>query len=174
MRERYFPLAADTFLYHALIYFCVRLFGVNSAALLLPALFGFLLMQVCLFCFVRRIASTSCAVFALALPALSGVMDFTDSVLRSYGLLLGLFGLAMVSWQTATTHERAHRKAALVLLALSIALAINTHFYGILVIVPLFAAELTRTYPNQKRADIPVFLSMGIGIRQGAPDCPRS
>lgn len=51
--ERFTPLAADTFLYHALIHAVVRIFGVNSPALLLPALFGFLIMQVCVFCFVR-------------------------------------------------------------------------------------------------------------------------
>jgi hypothetical protein len=89
------------------------------------------------------------------------VFWYTEQV-RPYGLLLGLFGLAMLSWQTAVRRE-AQRTWALVVLALTIAVAINTHYYGVLLLVPLCAAELVRARQG-RRLDIPVLLSMGAGM----------
>ena len=139
----------------------IRLFGVNPLVLRLPSVLGFLLMQGCLFYFVRRIASERAAVFALAFPVFTVVFWYTEQV-RPYGLLLGLFGLAMLSWQTAVRRQ-AHRTWALVVLALTIALAINTHYYGLLLLAPLCAAELVRARQG-RRVDIPVLLSIGAGM----------
>jgi len=158
--ERTLPLAIDPFLYHGLTFAGIRLFGVNPALLRLPSVFGFLLMQICLFYFVRRVASERAAIFALAFPAITGAFGYTMQI-RPYGVLLGLFGLAILSWQTAVRRE-AHRSWALVVLALSIAVAINTHYYGVLLLVPLFAAELVRVWQSRK-VDVPVLMSIGAG-----------
>ena len=140
------PLAIDPFFYHGLMFLEIHLFGISPIALRLPSLLGFLLMQGCLFYFVRRVASERAAVFALAFPMFTVVFGFTMQV-RPYGLLLGLFGLAMLSWQTAV-RRKSHRAWALVVLALTIALAINTHYYGVLLLAPLCAAELVRALPG--------------------------
>ena len=155
------PLAIDPFFYHGLTFVGIRLFGVHPFVLRLPSLLGFLLMQLSLFSFVRRIASERAAVFALAFPVFTPVFWFTEQV-RPYGLLLGLFGLAMLSWQTAVRRQ-AHRTWALVVLALTIAVAINTHYYGVLLLAPLCAAELVRARQG-RRLDIPVILSIGAGM----------
>ena len=155
------PLAIDPFFYHGLMFLVIRLFGVNPILLRLPSLLGFLLMQGCLFYFVRRVASERAAVFALALPMSTVVFGFTMQI-RPYGLLLGLFGLAMLSWQTAVRRE-SHRACALLVLALTIALAINTHYYGVLLLAPLCAAELVRACQS-RRVDLPVLLSIGAGM----------
>jgi len=154
------PLAIDPFFYHGLTFVGIRLFGVNPFVLRLPSLLGFLLMQISLFYFVRRIASERAAVFALAFPVFTVVFRYTEQV-RPYGLLLGLFGLAMLSWQTAVRRE-SHRTWALVGLAPTIALAIDTHYYGVLLLMPLCAAELVRAC-QRWRVDIPLLLSMGAG-----------
>jgi len=159
--QRTLPLAIDPFFYHGLTFLVIRLYGVNPLVLRLPSVLGFLLMQGCLFYFVRRIASERAAVFALAFPVFTVVFWYTEQV-RPYGLLLGLFGLAMLSWQTAVRRE-AHRTWALVVLALTIAVAINTHYYGVLLLAPLCAAELVRSR-QRRRLDIPVLLSMGAGM----------
>jgi hypothetical protein len=159
--QRTLPLAIDPFFYHGLTFLVIRLYGVNPLVLRLPSVLGFLLMQGCLFYFVRRIASERAAVFALAFPVFTVVFWYTEQV-RPYGLLLGLFGLAMLSWQTAVRRE-AHRTWALVVLALTIAVAINTHYYGVLLLAPLCAAELVRARQG-RRVDIPVLLSMGAGM----------
>jgi hypothetical protein len=159
--QRSLPLAIDPFFYHGLTFVGIRLFGVIPFVLRLPSLLGFLLMQISLFYFVRRVASERAAVFALAFPMFTSVFWYTEQV-RPYGLLLGLFGLAMLSWQTAVRRET-HRTWALVGLALTIALAINTHYYGVLLLVPLFAAEFVRSCQN-RRVDLPVLLSMVAGM----------
>jgi hypothetical protein len=159
--QRSLPLAIDPFFYHGLTFLGIRLFGVNPLVLRLPSLLGFLLMQISLFYCVRRIASQRAAVFALAFPMFTPVFWYTEQV-RPYGLLLGLFGLAMLSWQTAVRRE-AHRTWALVVLALTIAVAINTHYYGVLLLVPLCAAELVRACQG-RRVDPPLLLSMGAGM----------
>ena len=155
------PLAIDPFFYHGLTFVAIRLFGVHPFVLRLPSLLGFLLMQISLFYCVRRIASERAAVFALAFPMFTAVFWYTEQV-RPYGLLLGLFGLAMLSWQTAVRRQ-AHRTWALVVLALTIAVAINTHYYGVLLLAPLCAAELVRARQG-RRLDTPVLLSIGAGM----------
>ena len=52
---------------------------------------------------------------------------------------------------------------ALAVLAVSIAVAINTHYYGVLILVPLCAAELVRALQS-RRVDLPVLLSLGVGM----------
>jgi hypothetical protein len=159
--QRVSPLAVEPFFYHGLTFVEIHLFGANPFVLRLPSLLGFLLMQLCTFYFVRRIASSRAATFALAFPAITGAFEYTVQI-RPYGLLLGLFGLAALSWQTAARRE-SQRTSALVILALAIALAINTHYYGVLLLVPLFAAELVRLCQS-RRVDVPVLMSMGAGM----------
>lgn len=159
--QRDLPIEIEPFLYHGLTFAGIHLFGENPPILRLPSLLGFLLMQVCLFYFVRRIASERAAVFALAFPAISGAFWFAGMI-RPYGLLLGLFGLAMLSWQTAVRRE-SHRTWALIVLALTIALAINTHYYSVLLLAPLCAAELVRSC-QRRTVDLPVLMAMGAGM----------
>jgi hypothetical protein len=76
-------------------------------------------------------------------------------------LILGFSALAMVSLQAAVTPGR-RRTGALVVLALALIAVINIHYYGFLIMVALFAAELTRTFVN-RRIDIGVWGTLGIG-----------
>jgi hypothetical protein len=118
-------------------------------------------MQACLFYFVRRIASERAAIFALAFPALMAVSSYAVQG-RPYGLLLGLSALAMLSWQTVTCNDSL-RTLALVVLSLSLILAVNTHYYGALLLIPLCAAESIRIL-ERRRLDVPVLLSIGAGM----------
>jgi len=158
--ERTWPLYADPLAYHLMAHAAIRLFGAGAFAIRIPSLLGFLLMQICLFFFVRRIAGERAGVAALALPAISGWLFYSQEG-RSYGLLLGLFGLAIVSWQTATRYET-KRAFALIVLAVAIALALNTHYFGVLLLIPLTAAEFFRIF-ERRRLDLPVLASIGAG-----------
>jgi len=122
---------------------------------------GFLLMQICVFSFVRRIADERTAVFALAFPSLSAALYYSAEG-RPYGMLLGLCSLAMVSWQAATRRP-SKRMLPLVTLALATALALNTHYYATLFLIPLCAAEISRTFEH-RRLDFPVLASIGLGM----------
>jgi hypothetical protein len=159
--QRSAPLVIDPFLYHGITFVGIRLFGIRPFFLRLPSLLGFLLMQVSLFYFVRRIASTRAGVFALAFPVITGGFVYTLQI-RPYGVLLGLFGLAMLSWQTAVRREE-RRAGALVVLALSIAAAVNAQYFGVLLMLPLCAGEAVRVW-QRRRLDVPMLLSMGAGL----------
>ena len=147
------PLSLDPLVYNVCAHVAIDVFGAGAFAIRLPSMCGYLLMQICLFYFVRRITSERAATFAMAFPALVGVVSYSVQA-RPYGLLLGLSALAILCWQTVTRRE-SNRAVALAALFLSILLVINTHFYGVLLLVPLCTAELFRTM-DRRRVDLPV------------------
>ncbi|HEY0784683.1 MAG TPA: glycosyltransferase family 39 protein [Acidobacteriaceae bacterium] len=154
------PISLDPAVYHLVAHGALRLLGPSALALRLPSLLGYLLMQGCLFVFVRRIAGERAATFAMAVPALTLALYFA-SVGRPYGLQLGFFALAMVCWQSAV-RDQGNRVLAVTLLAASIALALNTHYFGVLLPVCLGAAELFRSY-GHRRLDAGVLAALGAG-----------
>ena len=95
------PISLDPLLYHALSHSAMQVFGPSAFAQRLPALFGFLLMQICLFLFVRNVAGERAGVVAAAFPAMTVTLYYSAEG-RPYGLLLGLYALALLSWQGAT------------------------------------------------------------------------
>ena len=159
--QRFTPTALDPLTYHLLVHAAMRVFGVGAFALRLPSFLGYLLMQVCLFFIVRKIAGERPAFLALAFPALTATLFYSVEG-RPYGLLLGMYALALCTWQTAT-RRTSHRLAALVTLAASIALALNAHYFGVLLLVPLCAAEILRTIQN-RRLDLPVVSAIFAGM----------
>ncbi len=126
----------------------------------LPSLLGFLSMQICLFIFVRRVTNEFAAVFALAFPALTATLVYSF-VGRPYGLMLGFYAVAMITWQAATRLD-SNRTPSLIALALASALTVNVHYFGILLFAPLCVAELFRTL-QRRRIDFPVLTSIAIG-----------
>jgi len=159
--QRTGPLSLDPLLYHVLAHFSIHFFGAGAFAIRLPSLLGYLLMEICLFFFVRRIIDERTAVFALAFPAITATLYYSAEG-RPYGMMLGFCALAMVSWQSATRRE-SNRELALITLAPAVALALNTHYYCILILIPLCAAEVFRTF-QRRRLDLPVIVSIGAGI----------
>jgi hypothetical protein len=159
--QRSYPISLDPLVYHTLAHLAISLFGAGAFALRLPSLLGYLLMQLCLFYFVRRIANEHAAIFAMAFPAMTATL-FYSAEGRPYGLLLGFYGLAMVSWQHAT-RRASQRTASLILLALAVALTLNTHYFGVLLLLPLCAAELFRTI-QRRRLDLPVVADILFGM----------
>lgn len=176
--QRHFPISLDPLVYHLLAHAFTKLLGPTALALRLPSILGFLLMQICLFFSARRIAGPRAALIAMAFPALTATLFYAPEA-RPYGLLLGLYALAFLAWQSATrstphlsSRPEAHSDAAerpavkragsLILLAVAIALTLNTHYFGILILVPIFLAELTRTL-LRRRIDLPVVTAILLG-----------
>lgn len=158
--QRYTPISLDPLVYHLLAHAATKVFGATAFALRLPSLLGFLLMQVCLYLFVRRYASEREAVFAMAFPALTATLFYAAEA-RPYGLLLGLYALTLLCWRRAVETERG--RAALIALAFSVALALNTHYFGVLLLVPLCGAELARTV-ERRRLDAGMVAAIGAGV----------
>jgi hypothetical protein len=159
--QRSYPISLDPLVYHTLAFLSIKAFGAGAFALRLPSLLGYLLMQLCLFFFVRRIANEHAALFALAFPAITATL-FYSAEGRPYGLLLGFYGLAMLSWQTATRRQ-SQRTGSFVVLAIAVALTLNTHYFGVLLLLPLCAAELFRTI-ERRCLDLPVLASILLGM----------
>lgn len=158
--QRTSPISIDPLIYHVVALTAVRIFGSGPFAIRFPSLIGYLTMQVCLFFFVRRIANRHAAFFALAFPALTSTFFYSVDG-RPYGLLLGFFTLAMLSWQAATRCE-SKRNLWLVTLAVAIALTVNVHYFGLLLFGPLCLAELYRAV-RRRRVDIPMLGSIAAG-----------
>jgi uncharacterized membrane protein len=169
--QRTEPISLDPLLYPLLAHAGMKAFGDGAFALRLPALLGFLLMQVCLFFFVRRLAGERAGVVAVAFPALTATL-FYSAEGRPYGLMLGLYALVLLSWQVAT-QERGNRRRgwALMGLAAAIALTINAHYFGILLLVPLCAAEGFRSL-QRRRTDWPVVVAIYAGMAGFAATWP--
>lgn len=164
------PISLDPPVYHLLVHAAVQVFGPTPFALRLPSLLGFLLMQVCLFLYVRRAADERAGVLAAALPALTGTL-FYSAEARPYGLLLGLFALTLAAYQSATRAgdaplpgaiQASSRVPALCTLALAIAFALNSHYFAVLLLPPVYAAEFLRTILRRK-LDTPVLAAILAG-----------
>jgi cytochrome b561 len=150
--QKTYPISLDPLLYHALSHGAMQVFGAGEFAQRLPALLGFLLMQGCLFFFVRKMAGDRAGLVAAAFPATTATL-FYSAEGRPYGLLLGLYALALVSWQAATRGREqgtGNRAWALVGLAVAIAATLNAHYFGVLLLVPVCAAEGWRTLERRK------------------------
>ena len=160
--QLHYPISLDPMVFHSLAHLATRAFGVTPFALRLPSLLGYLLMQVCLFAFVRRAVlgaggegsrASAAGLLAALFPALTATLFYAAEA-RPYGLLVGLYSLALVAWQAATRDERT-RRWSLPLLVLAIALALNAHYFAILLLPVLYLAEAVRTL-ERRRLDVPV------------------
>ncbi|MGD0649233.1 MAG: hypothetical protein ABR971_14705, partial [Acidobacteriaceae bacterium] len=105
---------------------------------------------------------------------------------RPYGLLLGLYALSLLCWQIATTDDAPQptpgqsslpdgvqakplavragpRILPLIGLTLSIALAITSHYFGVLILIPISLGELSRII-LRKRLDLGVLAALILGL----------
>jgi hypothetical protein len=136
------------------------LFGVNHLAIRLPEAVGFLIMSLCLFKFVCRRSSALYGFTAMLFPLVTTAYDYAYEA-RPYGLVLGFSGLALLCWQSAA--DGRYRKVSLIGLALSCAVALSTHYYGILIFFPLALGEFVRSI-SQRRVDLAIWLAFGLAL----------
>ena len=170
--QRTAPISLDPLLDHALSHGAMQVFGVGAFAARLPALAGFLMMQVCLFFFVRNLAGERAGAVAAAFPAMTATLYYSAEG-RPYGLMLGLYALALLCWQVAGkqwsvisgqwSEKASARGWALVGLAVAIAATINAHYFGVLLLAPICAAEAWRTLAR-RRIDWPTCGAIAVGM----------
>jgi len=137
-----------------------QLLGPSSFALRLPSLLGFWLMCLGLYGFVARRCNLAFAWAAMILPTCTFALRYAYDA-RPYGLLLGLSAAALFCWQGATIHDR--RLLYLVGLAGCLGLTIWTHFYSVLLFIPLGLAELVRTR-SRRRVDVGIWTAFALGL----------
>ncbi len=135
----------------------LALFGVNEWALRLPEMIGVWGAGFCLFHLVERRSSSMYGFVAMILLFVTGANLYSHEA-RPYGLELGFAASSWLCWQAAT--ERRIRWLPLLGLFGSLAAALCSHYYAVLVFIPLGIAELVRTY-DRRRVDWAIWLAMG-------------
>ncbi len=116
-------------------------FGISHLTLRLPAMLGFWLMLLCLYAIVARRTSPIYGLAAMLFPLLTWIVRYATEA-RGYGLVLGFGSLALLCWLCASDGRR--RACALPGLWLSLMLAVGSHYYAILLLLPLGVGELVR------------------------------
>jgi hypothetical protein len=145
-------------------------FGANELGARIPQVVGFWVFCLCLYRFVSIRTNALAGFIALLWPiTTTGYWYAYDA--RSYGLVLGFFGLALISWQAAT--DQAHsecvvrvkekpssrRSIPLAGLAVSLSAAALCHGYTFLFFVPFGVGELVRTF-QRRRLDAAVWCAL--------------
>jgi hypothetical protein len=141
--------------FYYLTHWVFQFFGMNQITLRLTAIVGFWILCVCLYEIVRDLAEPMWGIVAMLFP-LSTKIYYYATEARGYGLVIGFAGLAVLAWFKATEHHR--RAVFLPLLAVSLAIAVSSHYYAALILIPLAAGELVRTRALG-RIDVPVWIA---------------
>jgi hypothetical protein len=98
---------------------------------------------------------------AMLFPLVTEAEEYAREA-RPYGVVLGWSGLALIAWQAAA--ERPSRRGfVLVGLFLSVAAAVSSHYYAVLILVPLVLGELARSL-LRRSVDIPMWLALLAGV----------
>jgi len=154
------PLAVDPPLYHFLNVYCLRLFGSSEFSTRLLSVLAYTLMTFFLYRFVRRYADVFTGLSLLALCLQCGTFSYAYEA-RPYTLVLAADAWALVCW-ASIVEERPKRRLALAGLFLGIAIAVGSHWFGFLVLVPLAFSEAVRTW-QKRRIDASVWGAIAAG-----------
>ncbi|HXF27715.1 MAG TPA: glycosyltransferase family 39 protein [Bryobacteraceae bacterium] len=141
--------------FYYLTHLITNILGTNHITFRLPAVVGYWLMCVCLYFIVGRLLSRAWGAVAMLIP-LASPLYYYASEGRGYGLMVGLSALAWLIWLRAC--EGGNRKVLLPALAMCLAGAVSSHYYAILILLPLGLGELTR-WALLKKVDFPMALA---------------
>ena len=115
--------------------------GSGRATTRLPALVGYWTMTLVMFDIVRRRSHVVAALSAAALPCLTEAFRYATEA-RGYGLMLGLFAIALWSWSEAARGRT--RAVHLPLLAIVLAAGLWNQYFAILAFLPIVVGEALR------------------------------
>jgi dolichyl-phosphate-mannose-protein mannosyltransferase len=146
--------------FHLITRMSLFLFGANGLATRLPEVLGFLVMSLCLFRFVAKRFSALSGFAAMLFPLVTSAYYYAYEG-RPYGIVLGFAGVSLACWQSAA--EGCHRKLSLIGLAVSFAAAVSSHYYAVLLLVPLAVGEAIRSC-SLRRLDFAIWIALGFGM----------
>jgi len=133
--------------------------GPGPIALRLPSIVGFGIMVLSLYWIASRRLGGAAAWVVLLWPFTTRAYWYAFEA-RPYGLELGFSALAFCCWQAAAADRR--RPIALLGLTLSLAAAISTHFYTVLVLFSIALGELARSLAR-RRWDPSIWAAFALG-----------
>jgi hypothetical protein len=124
-------------------------FGQSTLVARTPSVIAYWFAGLCVFRFVSFRTAPVWGFLAALLPFATGSAYYASEA-RPYSLLVAFTALAMAAWQSAAAGHR--RKLSLFLLAAAIFLAVNSHYYAVLLVIPFFCGEAVRAW-RTKRID---------------------
>lgn len=142
------PLSVDPLIYHFLVLSFVRIFGPTEFVTRLPSVLAYTLMSFLLYRFVRKYADVYTGLAVLTLCLACGTFRYASEA-RPYALVLATDTLALLCWSNIVDSQD-NRKLALSGLFLGVAIAVGSHWFGGLLLVPLGVGELVRTWQRRK------------------------
>ena len=132
-------------------------FGEGQIATRLPEIISFWIFCLCLFRFISVRISPLSGYIGMLFPLVTGAYFYAYEA-RSHGIVLGFAGIALVCWQAAAA--RSERRFGWILgLGGALALAMLTHSFALLLLVPIGFGELVRTV-RARRIDWPIWLTL--------------
>ena len=145
-------------LLYELTRFSELLFGEGHIAARLPGIIGFGVFCLCLFRFVSIRSSALGGFISMLFPLVTGAYWYAYEA-RSYGVVLGFGGVALICWQGAAM-QLERRWYWLAGLAGALACAMLTHTYAVMLVVsPIVIGELARTV-SFRRVDWPIWVAI--------------
>ena len=132
------PVGIEPPLYHILAHAFLVVFPHHHKVIRIPAAIGFLILVLCTFFFLKRLGGVKLAAIATALLLASQTLYYASEG-RPYGVTLGMWGASLLFWQIA---RHSTRWLPLAGLSVAVAIAINTHYFAILMPIPIVIAEL--------------------------------
>jgi hypothetical protein len=138
---------------HLLMRISHLVFGPEELGTRFPAALLFGVMSWGIYVFVARRMGKAYGVTATLFAWLTWGYEYSYEA-RPYALLMGFCTLSFLCWRAAIEGE--HRKWALAGLAFSLMALLSSHYYALLLFVPLGVGELSRTL-RRKAIDWPVW-----------------
>jgi hypothetical protein len=135
-------------LFYLLTHWSQNLFGATELGTRMPEIVGFWIFCLCLYRFVTTRISAVAGFIALLYPLTTRAYWYAYEA-RPHGLVIGLFGIALICWQSLANGSR-RRLPLLAGLAASLACASLCHGYAFLLFIALGLGELFRTLLNRR------------------------
>jgi hypothetical protein len=143
-------------------------YGRNQMLLRMPEVVGVLIMSLCLYVFVSKIASRIHGLLAMTLPMITSARSYSYEA-RPYALILAFGGCMMVCWQAANRNRRP--PWAIAGLWVFSCLSVAIHYFGLLSLLPFVAAEVVK-WRARKKIDWPILAALSSSLLAILPSLP--
>ena len=135
--------------YHLLLHYLIACFGSSKLLLRLPSLLAIGLSGLCIFSLVRRYLHVATAAYAVAFLLTGALWDFALQV-RPYALLIACFSFALLFWDGLNKKGGRAYRCRVAGICLSLIACISFHFYGVLFVPCLAAAEAWFSWSHRR------------------------
>jgi hypothetical protein len=141
-------------------------FGASELAFRLPSLLAVWTALACIYAFVARRTSAVYGLVSVFILLSTPLFEFAYEA-RAYALVVAFGALALCAWERRTFGSR----VSLFVLAASLSAAVWSHYYGVLIFVPIAFGELART-ADRRRIDWGVWAALGTATAAVLPLAP--